>query len=213
LTLLGSAQITGNTGTESLINRGSQTIGGSGSISNLANFTNSGTLVSSSSGGVNSLAVGANLTNWTAGTGELYAGNYIVNDGSTLQLSSLGSNRIQTLGDSALGQLSNINEASLTLNNNNFSINPGGTNGTLTLNAGTVNVNTGSLEVNGNLVASNNGFDGSSVNVNAGNLKVDGAMTNGGSWGGQAVNLTNNSTATVCRGESDRSRRYVEFPE
>ena len=122
-------QITGKSGQESLINDVNQTIEGSGTIGNLASFTNNGTL---SSQGAHPLIVSATLTNWD-GTG-LNGGTYIVNQ--NLQLNSLGSRRIGALqqgasisidgpgiltGDghtNALAALNAVTDSSLALNVN-----------------------------------------------------------------------------------------------
>lgn len=152
LTLSGLGQITGANSTESLVNDVSHTIAGSGTISNLASFTNNGTL--SATGG--SLVVSPTaLANWNAGTATLTGGSYSAGDGATLQLSSIGAgNSIQSLvnatvsltgsglltGDgatNALGGLTNATNSNLTLPSYTLAAGTNGVPASLTLNQGT----------------------------------------------------------------------------
>jgi len=71
------------------------TLSGAGTIS--TNFHNQGTLTAT---GSNALQVTGSLTNWDGVT--LTGGSYIANDGSTLILSSIGSNSIQTISGASL---------------------------------------------------------------------------------------------------------------
>ncbi len=93
----GVSQIYGATGNESLINDVGHTISnnGTGSISSLAAFTNSGTLTVNA--GTLTVETNANLTNWDATSKTLTGGSYSVAAGATLQLSAIGSDVISTL--------------------------------------------------------------------------------------------------------------------
>ncbi|HKD08533.1 MAG TPA: hypothetical protein VKB79_21710 [Bryobacteraceae bacterium] len=138
LTLSGKGQIAEQTGAESLINDVSHTIAGDGLISGLTSITNNGTLHATTSGAA--LIAGSSLTNWDTTTNTLTGGSYVVENGSTLQLSSIGAgNTIQNLnsaavtvngtgvltgggGTNALTGLANINQSSLTLNGGNLAL-------------------------------------------------------------------------------------------
>ncbi len=97
LNLYGTSGIRGATGTESLINDTNHTISssGTGSISNLASFTNNG-ILSVVSG---TLTVSPALTNWNGTSSTLTGGTYTVASGAILQLSAIGSKVITTLSD------------------------------------------------------------------------------------------------------------------
>jgi hypothetical protein len=138
LTLSGMGQIAGQTGAESLINDVTHTIAGDGLISGLTSITNNGTLHATTSGAA--LIAGSTLSNWDNATKTLTGGSYVVENGATLQLSSIGSgNAIQNLngatvtmdgtglltggsGGNALAGLANVNQASLTLNGANLAL-------------------------------------------------------------------------------------------
>lgn len=185
----GSASPVG--GGTTLVLNNSATVDGAGTIS-VDNLTNNGFLYAN---GTNSLQVTGNLTNWNGST-QLTGGNYIAS-GSTLQLSSIGSNSIQTLsgnatvhinagglltGDGstdALSQLSNITDSGLTINATGsattpYTITP--TTGTLTI---TSNAGNSAFQLNGN----------SNVLVSGG-LQVTGALE------GQ-VTVDHGSTLTI----------------
>ena len=215
----GKSQIVGKSGTESLINDVSQTIQGPGTIGNLASFTNNGTL---SAGTGRALVVSAPLTNWDGA--NLNGGTYNVNQ--NLQLSSLGSKRIDALqggasvtiagpgiltGDghtNALATLNAITDSSLTLNTNTsltpssgtLTVSTSGTQGlaTAALNLGNVNVNIAGALVN----AVDDFGNSSSVMVSKGNLAVTGAYTQSTSvlsagFGAQAATVVDSGKLTI----------------
>jgi len=136
LNLYGTSGIQGATGTESLINDTNHTIssGGTGLISNLASFTNNGTL----SVAAGTLTVNAALTNWD-GSSTLTGGSYAVAAGATLQLSTIGSQAITTLSNAnvsvgsgglltgdgttdALRSIASIQNSTLYLNGVNYNL-------------------------------------------------------------------------------------------
>jgi len=93
--LFGNAMIYGVSGNESLINDAGHVIAGSGTITNLASFTNNGTLLAIASYG-GPLTVTPTLTNWDAASQTMNGGTYGA-EGTTLQLTSLGSGTILNL--------------------------------------------------------------------------------------------------------------------
>ena len=224
LTLGGLGQISGQNGSESLLNDVNHTIAGSGAIFNLANATNSGTLQSLYSG--QTLALNTTLTNWSGASNTLTGGNYAANDGSILQLSSIGSNTIQTLsanvtingaglltGDGTTNALANLTSladgATLTLNNSNLSVNPSG--GVFTLDPSALNLNGSSLSIAGPV----DNAPGSTINLTfsgtPSTLAITGALNNevGSSinlnGGGNAVNalgFTNSGSLFIAAGDT-----------
>ena len=93
--------IYGASGQETLINDVDHTIRGGGTISSFAAFTNNGTL-ESTTGGTLIVDTNANLTNWAGGNNHLYGGNYVVQAGSTMQISAIGGSQIQTLNGASV---------------------------------------------------------------------------------------------------------------
>ncbi|HWF07422.1 MAG TPA: hypothetical protein VG297_03105 [Bryobacteraceae bacterium] len=189
-------RINGVSGGESLFIENGSTISGAGSI-NVA-VSNGGTLLAD---GANALIVNGNLTNWNGAdtiTGGIYGAS------STLQLSSMGGNSIQTLSgavvnlggagkisgngtNNALTGLANINNSVLGLSGMSGPVTITPTGGTLTLSSDSNNTAMLTTEfgtqatVNGafhNLANSDFGTASSTVNVSLGGTFTTGAFTN-----------------------------------